>query len=83
MILRKGNYPGEAEVRRGRRKALYRRKRDSIGRPHDEAEIQRKALKQEKNLTFIEDTCLERERVRSKVAQTKFGMGLKRRGAVE
>ena len=32
-------------VRRDRRKALYRRVRDSLEGPHEEAEIQRKALR--------------------------------------
>ena len=29
VALKKGNHPGEAHVRRGRRKALHRRERDS------------------------------------------------------
>ena len=45
ITLRKGNHPGEAYVRRGRRKALYRTERDSLEGPHEEAEIQRKALR--------------------------------------
>ena len=65
-------------MRRGRRKALYRREMDSLEEPHDEAEIQRKALRRGKNLAFSEDTCLEKERVQSKVAARKVGMGLKR-----
>ena len=69
VTLRKGNHPGEAYVRRDRRKDLYRRERDSLERPHEEAKIQRKALIRGKNLTFSEDTCLEKERVRSKVTQ--------------
>ena len=44
VSLRKGNHPGEAYVRRGRRKDLYRRERNSFERPHEDAEIQRKAL---------------------------------------
>ena len=32
-----------------------------------------------KNLAFSEDTCLEKERVRSKVTPRKVGLGLKRR----
>ena len=40
--LRKGNHPGEASVRRGQRKALYRRERDPLKGPHEEAEIQSK-----------------------------------------
>ena len=32
-----------------------------------------------KNLAFSEDTCLEKERVRSKVTPRKVGVGLKRR----
>ena len=46
-----------------------------------EAEIQRKALRREKNLAFSEDTCLEKERVRSKVTPRKVGVELKRRGS--
>ena len=46
---------------------------------HDEAEIQRKALRREKNLAFSEDTCLEKERVRLKVTPRKVGVGLKRK----
>ena len=69
--LQKGNHLGEAYVKRGRRKALYKRERDSLEGPHEEAEIQRK--------TFIEDTCLEKEKVRSKVTPRKVGVGLKRR----
>ena len=66
-------------MRRDRRKDLYRRERDSLEGPHDEAEIQRKALRRGKNLAFSEDTCLEKERVRSKVTPRKVGVGLKRR----
>ena len=40
---------------------------DSLEGLHEEAEIQRKALRQGKNLAFGEDTCLENERVRSTV----------------
>ena len=58
---------------------LYRRERDSLEGSHEEAKIQRKALRREKNLAFSEDTCLEKERVRSKVTPRKVGVGLKRR----
>ena len=74
-----GNHPGEAYVRKGRRKALYRREGYSLEGPHEEAEIQRKALRRGKNLAFSEDTSLEKERVRSKVTPRKAGVGLKRR----
>ena len=37
-------------MRRGRRKDLYRRERDSLEGPHEEAEIQRKALRRGKEL---------------------------------
>ena len=47
--------------------------------PHDEAEIQRKALRRGKNLAFSEDTCLEKERVRSKMTPRKVGVRLKQR----
>ena len=79
VTLKKGNHPDEAYVRRGRRKALYRRERDSLEGPQEEAEIQRKALRREKNSAFSEDTCLENERVRSKVTPRKTEVGLKRR----
>ena len=80
VALRKGNHhPGEALVRRGRRKYLYRTERDSLEGPKEEAEIQRKALTRGKNLAFRKDTCLEKERVRSKVTPRKVGVGLKRR----
>ena len=66
-------------MRRDRRKDLYRTERDFLEGPHQEAEIQRKALRRGKNLAFSEDTCLEKERVRSKVTPRKVGVGLKRR----
>ena len=66
-------------MRRGRRKDLYRRERDSLEGPHEEAEIQRKALRRGKNLAFSKDTCLEKERVQSKMTSRKVGMVQKRR----
>ena len=66
-------------MRRDRKKDLYRRERDSLEGPHEEAEIQLKALRRENNLAFSEDTCLEKERVRSEVTPRKVGVGLKRR----
>ena len=77
--LKKRNHPGEASVRKDRRKASYRTERDFLEGPHDEAEIPRKALIQGKNLVFSEDTCLEKETVRLKVTPRKVGVGLKRR----
>ena len=81
VALRKGNHPGEAYVRRGRRKDSSRTQRDSLEGPHDEAEIQRKTLRRGKNLAFSEDTCLVKERVQSKVTPRKVGVGLKRIGS--
>ena len=66
-------------MRRGRRKDLYRTKRESLEGPHEEAEIQHRALRRGKNLAFSEDTCLVKERVRLKVTPRKVGVGLKRR----
>ena len=40
VALEKGNHPGEAYVKRGRRKDLYRIEKDSLGGAHEEAEIQ-------------------------------------------
>ena len=48
---------------------LYTGERDSLDRSHEKAEIQRKALIRKKN--FGEETCLEKERVRSKVTPKK------------
>ena len=79
VALRKGNHPGEVYVRKDRRKDLYRTERDSLEGPHEEAEIQCKALRRGKNVAFSEDTCLEKERVRSKVTPRKVEEGLKRR----
>ena len=79
VTLKKGNDSGEAGARRGRRKALYRRERDSLEGLREEAEIQRNASRRRKNLAFREDTSLEKERVRSKVTPRKVGVGLKRK----
>ena len=54
-------------MKRSRRKALYRRQRDSLEGLHEEAEMLRKALGWGKNLAFSQDTCLEKERVQLKV----------------
>ena len=43
------------------------------------AEIQHKALRRGKNLAFSKNTCLEKERVRSKATPRKVGVELKRR----
>ena len=61
-------------MRRDRRKDLYRTERDSLEGPQEEAEIQRMALRRGKNLAFSEDTCLEKERVRSKVTDSKLAL---------
>ena len=66
-------------MRRGRRIDLYRTQRDSLEGPHEQAEIQRKVVRRGKNLVFSEDTCLEKERMRSKVTPRKVGVVLKRR----
>ena len=66
-------------MRRGQRKDLYRTEKESLDGPHDETEMQRKALRRGKNLAFSEDACLGKERVRSKVTPRKVGVGLKRR----
>ena len=64
-------------MRRGQRKALYRRERDSLEGPHEEAELQRKTL------AFSKDTCLEKERVRSKVTPIKVGVGIEMEAGAE
>ena len=79
ITLRKGNHPGEAYVKKGRRKTLHSRERDSLEEPHRGAEIQRKTLRHGKNLAFNDEACLENERVRSKMTPKKVEVGLKRR----
>ena len=79
VTLKKGSHSGEAYVRRGRRKDLYKTESDSLEGPHEEAEIQHNALRHGKNLAFSEDTCLKKERVRLNVTPRKIGVGLKRR----
>ena len=79
VTLEKGNHPGEAYLRRGRRNALSRAERDSLEGPHEEAEIQRKALRRGKNLVFSEDTCLEKERAQPKMTPRKVGSGIETR----
>ena len=66
-------------MRRGRRKALHRREKESLEGPHEEAEIQHKALTRGKNLAFSENICSEKESVWTKVTPRKVGVGLKRR----
>ena len=46
---------------------------------HEEAEIQRKILRRGKNVDFSEETCSQKEIVRSKVTPRKVGVSLKRR----
>ena len=77
VVLKKGNHWGQAQVRTGRQNDLCRTERDSLEGPHEEAEIHCKALRRGKNLAFSEDTCLEKERVQSKVTPRKVGVGLK------
>ena len=70
----KENHSGEAYVKRSRRKALYRRERGFLERPHEEAEIQHKALRRGKNLAFSKETWLEKERMRSKLTPRIIGV---------
>ena len=63
VTLKKGNQLSEAYVRRGRRKTLYRRVRNSLEKPQKEAKIQCKTLRRGKNLAFKENKCLEKESV--------------------
>ena len=48
-------------------------------RTHEEAEIQHKDMSRGKNLPLSKETCLEKERVLSKVTPKQVGMALKRR----
>ena len=58
----------------GAKKALRRREGNSLERPHEEAEILRKALRLGKNLAFSTETWLKKERVQSKVT---LGVGVR------
>ena len=49
-------------MRRDRRKDLYRRESDSLEGPHDEAEIQRKALRRGKVLGLQRRYMLSKEK---------------------
>ena len=74
VTLRKGNHSSEGP------KKNFIQKREGLFRgAHEEAEIQRKALRRGKNLACSEDTCLGKERVRTKMIPRKTGVGLKRR----
>ena len=59
-------------MRRGQRKVLYRGESHFLEGPH-EIEVQRKVLRRGKNLAFSKDTCLEKEKVLSKVTPRKVG----------
>ena len=48
VTLKEGNHPGAAYVIRGRRKALYRKEKNSLEGLHEVAEIQRKAWRRGK-----------------------------------
>ena len=77
VTLRKGNHPGEVQMRRGPKKSFIQKREGLFREAHEEAEIQSKALRRGKNLPFREDRCLEKERVRSKVTPQKARVGLK------
>ena len=66
-------------MRNGRKKNLYRREKDFLERPNEEVDIQRKALRQGKNLVLGEDARVKQEEIRSKITPRKAGVGLKRR----
>ena len=79
LILRKGNHLGAAQTRTAK-KALCKRKRNSMERPHEEAEMQHKFFRRGKNLFSSGVTCVEKERVQSKVTARKVEVGLKQSG---
>ena len=64
-------------MRSGGRKALYSRERDSLEKPYEEAQTQRKASRPGKNLVFSKDIYLQKS---GKRPQRKVEVGLKRRG---
>ena len=70
-------------MRRDRRKDLYRKERDSLEGPHDEAEIQRNALRRGKNLAFSKDTCLEKGKSAVENDPKKSWSGIKTEAGAE
>ena len=64
---------------KGPKKRFIQKREALLGGAHEEAEIQSKALRRGKNFTFSEDTCLEKQTLRSKVTPRKAEVRLKRR----
>ena len=83
VALRKGNHLGEAYVRRGRRKDLYRTERDSLEGPQEEAEIQRKVLRRGKNLAFCEEYMLSKGKSAVEGDPEKSWSGIKTEAGAE
>ena len=69
-------------MRTDRRKDLYRTKRDSFEGPHEEAKIQRKALRRGKNLAISEDTCLVKGKSAVEGDPKKSCSGIEKKGAL-
>ena len=67
----KGNHPGEAYVRIGRMKALYKVHKDSFDGPQEAEAIDRKGGNRLWNFFRKNRTWCLKERVRSKVTQRK------------
>ena len=63
----------------GPKKRFIQKIEELLEGPHDKAETQCMALRLGKNLAFSKDTCLEKERVPSKMTTRKVGVGLKRK----
>ena len=56
---------------------LYTEERGSLEGPHEEAQIQRKALKQEKSYAFSANISLEKKKGQMRMTQRKVLVGLK------
>ena len=61
--------------KKGPKKSFIQNREGHLRGAHEEAEIQRETLRRGKNLAFGKDTCLKKERVRSKVTPRKVGVG--------
>ena len=64
------------KYKKGPKKSFIQKRQKLLGGSREKAEIQREALKRGKNLAFSKETCLEKQRVQSKVTPRKVGVGL-------
>ena len=67
--------------RKGPKKSFVQQREENfLEKSHGEAEIHCKTLRRGKNLASIEETCLEKEKMRSRVTPRTVGVGMKSKG---